>query len=161
MKVLLQRVERARVSVAGREVGAVGRGLLALVCALRGDTPAEARRLAEKVARWRCFADAQGRMNLDVTQVGGALLVVSQFTLAADGRKGHRPSFDRAAEPGAARELVDAFRAALGDLGVPTAAGEFGAEMRVELVNDGPATFLLECAPGPPPERGGRSQVLA
>ena len=147
MKVLLQRVERAGVSVAGREVGAIGRGLLAFVCALRGDTPAEATRLAERVARWRCFADPEGRMNLDVGQVGGAVLVVSQFTLAADGRKGHRPSFDRAAEPGLARALCEAFRIGLEGLGVPTAAGEFGADMRVELVNDGPATFLLERSP--------------
>lgn len=147
MKVLLQRVTRASVRVEEREVGAVGRGLLALVCALRGDSPAEARRLAERVARWRCFSDDQGRMNLDVAQVGGAVLVVSQFTLAADGRKGHRPSFDRAAEPALARELVGVFRAELVALGLPTAEGEFGADMRVELENDGPATFLLECAP--------------
>lgn len=152
MKVLLQRVERASVHVAGREVGAVGRGLLAFVCALRGDTPAEAQLLAERVARWRCFPDADGRMNLDVGQVGGAVLVVSQFTLAADGRKGHRPSFDRAAEPGPARDLCEAFRTALEHLGVPTAAGEFGADMRVELVNDGPATFLLERSPQAVPD---------
>lgn len=149
MKVLLQRVERAFVRVGGREVGAVGRGLLALVCVLRGDTADEARRLAERVARWRCFADAQGRMNLDVTQVAGAVLVVSQFTLAADGRKGHRPSFDRAAEPSLARELCEAFRAELEAQAVPTAAGEFGADMQVEIWNDGPATFLLECGAAP------------
>jgi D-tyrosyl-tRNA(Tyr) deacylase len=83
-------------------------------------------------------------MNLDVGQVGGAVLVVSQFTLAADGRKGNRPSFDRAADPDSARTLCAVFRSALEELGVPTAAGEFGADMRVELVNDGPATFLLE-----------------
>lgn len=152
MKVLLQRVERAAVQVEEREVGAVGRGLLAFVCALRGDSAREARRLAERVARWRCFADEGGRMNLDVTQVGGAVLVVSQFTLAADGRKGHRPSFDRAAEPTLARELCETFRTELEALGVSTAAGEFGAQMRVELVNDGPATFLLECAPAPVPD---------
>jgi len=151
VRVLLQRVARAAVRVDGREVGAVGRGLLALVCALKGDTPLEARRLAEKVARWRCFADGEGRMNLDVGQVGGAVLVVSQFTLAADGTKGHRPSFDRAAEPPLARALCDAFRAELEALGLPTAGGEFGAEMQVELVNDGPATFLLERAPAAPP----------
>ncbi len=152
MKVLLQRVERASVRVDGREVGAVGRGLLAFVCALRGDSSAEARRLAERVARWRCFADERGRMNLDVGQVGGAVLVVSQFTLSADGTKGHRPSFDRAAEPALARALCEAFRGELEALGVPTAAGEFGADMRVELVNDGPATFLLERAPAAAPD---------
>jgi D-tyrosyl-tRNA(Tyr) deacylase len=152
VKVLLQRVERASVSVDGREVGVVGRGLLAFVCALRGDTPVQARLLAERVARWRCFADAQGRMNLDVGQVGGAVLVVSQFTLAADGRKGNRPSFDRAADPDSARALCEVFRSALVELGVPTAAGEFGADMRVELVNDGPATFLLERSADPLPD---------
>lgn len=149
MRVLLQRVTRAAVRVEGREVGAIGKGLLALVCALKGDTTEEARSLAQKVARWRCFGDAEGRMNLDLAQVGGAVLVVSQFTLAADGTKGHRPSFDRAAEPELARGLVQAFRAELEALGLATAGGEFGAEMQVELVNDGPATFLLERRPGP------------
>jgi D-tyrosyl-tRNA(Tyr) deacylase len=150
VRVLLQRVARAAVHVDGREVGAVGRGLLALVCALKGDTPDEARQLAAKVARWRCFGDAEGRMNLDVTQVGGAVLVVSQFTLAADGSRGNRPSFDRAAEPAVASALVEAFRDELGALGVPTASGLFGARMQVELQNDGPATFLLERAPNLP-----------
>lgn len=149
MKVLLQRVSRASVRVDGREVGAVGRGLLAFVCVLRGDGPAEAVRLAERVARWRCFADGQGRMNLDVAGVGGAVLVVSQFTLSADGRKGHRPSFDRAAEPALARALCERFRSELEAQGLPTAAGEFGADMQVEIHNDGPASFLLECAPAP------------
>jgi D-tyrosyl-tRNA(Tyr) deacylase len=149
VKVFLQRVSRACVRVDGREVGAVGRGLLAFVCVLRGDSPSEAVRLAERVARWRCFPDAQGRMNLDVAQAGGAVLVVSQFTLAADGRKGHRPSFDRAAEPAQARELCERFRTGLEALGLPTAGGEFGAQMQVEIHNDGPASFLLECAPQP------------
>ncbi|HVS19755.1 MAG TPA: D-aminoacyl-tRNA deacylase [Planctomycetota bacterium] len=151
MRVLLQRVMRAAVHVEGREVGAVGHGLLALVCALKGDTADEARQLAAKVARWRCFGDAEGRMNLDVTQVGGAVLVVSQFTLAADGTRGHRPSFDRAAEPVVASALVETFRAELEALGVPTASGQFGARMQVELLNDGPATFLLERAPSAAP----------
>jgi D-aminoacyl-tRNA deacylase len=150
VKVVLQRVRRASVRVDDREVAAIGRGLLVLLCVLRGDGPDQARRLAERVALWRCFPDESGRMNLDVGAVEGALLVVSQFTLAADGRKGRRPSFDAAAEPALAEELYETFFATLAQRGLPTARGVFGADMQVELVNDGPVTFALDEPPPAP-----------
>lgn len=148
MRALLQRVDRARVTVAGEEVGAIGRGLLVFLAACRGDGLRQARRLAARVASYRVFPDAAGRTNLDLRQVGGAALVVSQFTLAADTRKGTRPSFSTALEPEAARELLGVFCGELRGLGVPVAEGRFGAEMVVELVNHGPATYLLEVPPG-------------
>lgn len=158
MKVLVQRVARARVEVDGETVGAIGPGLLVLVCALRGDGEREARVLAERVARYRIFPDAEERMNLSALDLSLEALVVSQFTLAADGRKGRRPSFDLAAPPEEARALCDVFADALRALGLRTATGRFGARMRVELVNEGPATFALE---EPPPPREPRAQVVA
>jgi D-tyrosyl-tRNA(Tyr) deacylase len=144
---LIQRVSRAAVAVDGVEVGAVGAGLLALVAVERGDGEAEAERLAERVAAYRVFADGQGRMNLSLKDVGGELLAVPQFTLAADTDAGLRPSFSGAAEPAEGRRLFDRFvlRAAK-EVAVKT--GRFGAHMQVSLVNDGPVTFWLR-ARGP------------
>jgi len=161
MKVLIQRVASARVLVDGAVVGEIDRGLLAFVCALRGDGPREAERLAERVARFRVFQDDTGRMNLSALDLGLGILVVSQFTLAADGRKGRRPSFDLAAPPEIAEGLVAGFRGALERLGTRTQAGRFGAAMRVELVNEGPATFLLDEPPEAPLPGPVSSQVVA
>ena len=162
MRAVVQRVARAEVRVGGERVASIGRGLVILLGVLRGDDEACARRFAERLARWRCFPDADGRMNRDVLEAGGSALVVSQVTLAADGRKGRRPSLDAAAEPERARELYEGFVRALEALGVPCATGIFRAAMEVELVNDGPVTFHLEERPerpagGPPPS----PQVLA
>lgn len=147
MKAVLQRVTRAEVRVDGSVVGRIERGLVVLLGVMRGDDAACARRFAERLARWRCFADEGGKMNRSLLESGGAALVVSQVTLAADGSKGRRPSLDGAAEPGAARDLYGEFVRALGALGVPCATGVFRAEMEVELVNDGPVTFALEERP--------------
>lgn len=147
MKILLQRVQQASVTVDGEVVGSIGRGLLAFVGTTRGDTEAIATRLAERVAGYRVFPDADGRTNCSVRDVGGSVLVVSQFTLYANTRKGARPSFTRAGPPDEAARLVELVRTHLEHLGVPTAAGVFGAEMQVALVNDGPFTILLEKAP--------------
>lgn len=153
MKVVLQRVSRACVRVEGEVVGEIGRGALLLVGIEKGDREAEVEALAERIALLRFFQDESGRMNRSLAEVGGAALVVSQFTLCADLRKGRRPSFDGAEEPGRAREQVERFRLALEARGIPTQSGRFGAEMAVELVNDGPVTFVLEprAPAGPPP----------
>lgn len=144
MKAVLQRVTRAEVRVEGRVVGSIGRGVVVLLGVMRGDRPETARRFAERVAGFRYFPDDQGRMNRSILEVGGAALVVSQVTLAADGRKGRRPSLDAAAAPEEARDLYEAFVEALRGLGVPCETGVFRALMEVELVNDGPITFALE-----------------
>ncbi|ERS10148.1 D-aminoacyl-tRNA deacylase [Alloalcanivorax xenomutans] len=144
MKVLLQRVREARVEVAGEEIGRIGRGLLVFVGVERGDASDTARRLAERLAGYRVFADEQGKMNLDVRDVAGEVLAVSQFTLAADTRKGRRPGFSGAAEPGQGLRLYQEFVDALTAHQVPVATGRFGADMQVHLINDGPVTFLLE-----------------
>lgn len=144
MKVLVQRVREARVEVAGDTLGAIGQGLLLLVGIERDDQPAKVQRMAKKVTGYRLFSDAQGKMNLDVGDIGGAVLVVSQFTLAADTRQGRRPGFSAAADPNTGRRLFEMFVAALADHGLPVATGRFGADMQVHLVNDGPVTFLLE-----------------
>ncbi|ARB44496.1 D-aminoacyl-tRNA deacylase [Alloalcanivorax xenomutans] len=144
MKVLLQRVREARVEVAGEEIGRIGRGLLVFVGVERGDASDTARRLAERLAGYRVFADEQGKMNLDVRDVAGEVLAVSQFTLAADTRKGRRPGFSGAAEPGQGLRLYQEFVDALTVHQVPVATGRFGADMQVHLINDGPVTFLLE-----------------
>ena len=152
MKVVLQRVSRACVRVDGEIVGEIGRGALLLVGIEKGDRDAEVEALAERVALLRFFQDETGRMNRSLAEVDGAALVVSQFTLCADLRKGRRPSFDGAEEPGRARELVERFRLALEARGIPTQSGRFGAEMAVELVTDGPVTFVLEPrGPAAPP----------
>lgn len=144
MKVLLQRVREARVEVAGEEIGRIGRGLLVFVGVERSDASDTARRLAERLAGYRVFADEQGKMNLDVRDVAGEVLAVSQFTLAADTRKGRRPGFSGAAEPGQGLRLYQEFVDALTAHQVPVATGRFGADMQVHLINDGPVTFLLE-----------------
>lgn len=149
MKAVLQRVAYARVRVAGEVVGEVGPGLLVLLGVMEGDGESNLAELVDRVAGYRIFPDEAGRMNrslLDRRAAGepAGVLVVSQFTLAADGRKGRRPSFDRAAKPELAEPLYEAFCTALRDLGLEVAQGRFGAEMEVELLNHGPATFLLE-----------------
>jgi D-aminoacyl-tRNA deacylase len=144
MRVVLQRVSEASVQVDGYTLGSIGHGFLALVGVGRPDGPAQARSLAVKTATLRVFEDAQGKSNLSLLDVEGAVLVVSQFTLFADCRKGRRPSFTDAADPGPAEALVELYRAELEGMGVPTATGEFGAHMRVDLVNDGPFTVLLD-----------------
>jgi D-tyrosyl-tRNA(Tyr) deacylase len=146
VRVVLQRVARASVSVDGERVASIGVGFLLLVGVGHDDGPAEAERLAEKVSALRVFADDAGKMNRAIADVGGEALVVSQFTLYADVRKGRRPSWTDAAEPGKAAELVDAFAAALQRQGLPVATGVFGADMQVELLNDGPVTLVLDTA---------------
>lgn len=144
---LLQRVNHARVMVEGEVVGEIGRGLLALIAVQRGDREPQARRLAERLLAYRVFEDDDGRMNLDVTQVGGGLLLVPQFTLAADTARGNRASFSRAADPARGRVLFDACVAAARERWGNVATGRFGANMDVELLNRGPVTFWLEVPP--------------
>ena len=144
MRIVIQRVLNASVSVDGKPLSSIGRGLLILLGVGPGDGPAEADGLAEKCAQLRIFEDADGKTNLSVQDIGGEALVVSQFTLYADARKGRRPSFTGAAAPEIAEPLVRHFIERLGALGVPTSAGSFGARMQVELTNDGPFTILLE-----------------
>lgn len=144
MRTVLQRVTRARVQIDGRTVGAIGRGLLALVGVERGDAAADLAFTAAKIHDLRLFDDESGRMNLSVADVGGAVLVVSQFTLLADCRRGRRPSFDAAAPPEEARASYHDLLHRIGELGLVVEAGEFQAMMQVELVNDGPVTILLD-----------------
>lgn len=144
MIALLQRVRSAGVSVDGEEIGAIGAGLLILVCAVRGDTEEKARALASRVLRYRIFEDDAGKMNRSVTDVGGGILVVSQFTLAADTRSGNRPSFSPAADPETGRRLYELFARECAAGGLDVATGRFGAHMAVRLVNDGPVTIWLE-----------------
>jgi len=144
---LLQRVTRASVTVAGERIAAIGPGLLVLVGVERGDGEAQALRLAERLLGYRVFPDDRGRMNASVADVGGAVLLVPQFTLAADTRKGMRPGFSDAADPGRGEALFEVLATAVADGGVPTERGRFGAEMQVELVNDGPVTFRLQVPP--------------
>lgn len=143
MIALIQRVTEARVVVAGEVVGSIDRGLLALVAVEPDDTEARAGRLLERVLGYRVFPDAEGRMNLSVTDVGGGLLLVSQFTLAADTRKGMRPSFSSAASPDEGRRLFDHLVQRARAAHPVVATGRFGADMQVSLVNDGPVTFWL------------------
>jgi D-tyrosyl-tRNA(Tyr) deacylase len=141
---LIQRVSRARVTVGDRVVGAIGRGILALVGVRRGDDARSAERLLERMLTYRIFPDAEGRMNLSLRDIGGGLLLVPQFTLAADTRKGTRAGFSTAAPPEEARRLFEHL-VALARIAHPQVeTGEFGADMQVELVNDGPVTFWLE-----------------
>jgi D-tyrosyl-tRNA(Tyr) deacylase len=144
---LLQRVSRADVTVAGREVGRIGPGLLVLVCAERGDGETGADRLLERLLGYRVFSDEEGRMNRSVQDVGGGLLLVPQFTLAADTHKGSRPSFTPAAPPDLGRRLFDYLLRRARERHDPVASGEFGAHMHVSLVNDGPVTFWLQVPP--------------
>ena len=144
MRAVLQRVTRARVTIGGEVAGAIERGLLVLLGVAPADTPDDARRLADKVVGLRIFADAEGKMNLSVAEVGGAVLVVSQFTLHGDCRKGRRPSFVDAAPPEVAVPLYETFVEAVRAQGVPVRTGRFGAMMQVELVNDGPVTLIVD-----------------
>lgn len=144
MRCLIQRVSRASVTVGGEKIGSIGSGLLVLVCAMQGDDLVRVKKAAAKVVAMRIFRDDQGRMNRSLLDVGGGALVVSQFTLAADTSRGNRPGFSQAAEPEEGRVFYEAFADALGDLGVDVARGEFGADMAVELVNDGPVTIWLD-----------------
>ena len=154
MKVVAQRVSRAFVTVDGETVASIGRGLLLLVGAAEGDGEEEALRLAVKCAELRVFSDAEGKFNLSLLDVNGEALVVSQFTLLADTRRGRRPSFVGAAPPEVAQPLVEAFAAAMREAGVPTQTGRFGAKMTVELVNEGPVTIVLDSADFERPRRG-------
>lgn len=147
MIALLQRVSRAEVRVDGDRVGAIGPGLLVLAAMQRGDGEAQARRLAERLAAYRVFPDGNGRMNLDVNQAGGGILLVPQFTLAADTGKGNRPSLGRAAEPAVGQALFETLVAEVRSRCSQVATGRFGADMDVELVNRGPVTFWLEVPP--------------
>ena len=144
MKALLQRVSEASVSVDGAGVGAINGGLLVLLGLDRGDTIETGQRMLDKLLAYRVFADAEGRMNRNVVEAGGGVLLVSQFTLSADTRKGLRPSFTSALEPALAEPLFTEIYEALQERHQPVAAGVFGADMQVALVNDGPVTFLLE-----------------
>lgn len=144
MRAIVQRVSRASVSVEGQVVGAVGRGVVVLVGVTHGDTEEQAEWLARKVAGLRIFEDDAGKMNAGLLDVEGAALVISQFTLYADARKGRRPSFSNAAGPEMAEPLVERFVQALRERGVPVETGVFGAHMLVEIHNDGPVTIPLE-----------------
>ncbi len=144
MRVVLQRVSRGRVSVDGRTVAEIGQGMVILLGVGPQDGEEQAAFLVDKLANLRIFEDEQGKINLSLLDVGGAAIVVSQFTLYADTRKGRRPSFTDAAPPEIARLLVDRFAALLRARGVPTQQGEFGAHMLVEIANDGPVTIMLE-----------------
>lgn len=144
MRVVVQRVSRASVEVEGKVTGEIASGLLVLVAASKSDTPADADFLATKLAGLRIFADSEGKMNLSVTETGGSLLVVSQFTLYGDCRKGRRPGFDRAAPTEQARALYEYFVTAAKRTGVPVQTGVFQADMAVSLTNDGPVTLILE-----------------
>ena len=144
MRALVQRVTQARVRVDGEVIGEIGPGLCVLVGVTHDDDADVAAKLAEKVRQLRVFDDGTGTMNLSLATTGGAALVVSQFTLYGDTRRGRRPSWGAAAPPAQAAPLVDAFTAALEAAGTPVATGRFGADMAVELVNDGPVTLLVE-----------------
>ncbi len=144
---LLQRVSEASVEVDGEQVAAIDRGLLVLIGVERGDGPDQVTRLAERLLAFRVFEDDAGRMNLNVCEAGGALLLVPQFTLAADTAKGNRPGFSRAAEPAQGQALFAELVEAVSNAGVPVSAGVFGATMRVGLCNEGPATFWLQATP--------------
>jgi D-tyrosyl-tRNA(Tyr) deacylase len=144
MRAVLQRVSRASVTVGGEVVGQIGRGLVVLLGVEQGDTEADAHQLADKSIQLRIFDDAEGKMNRSLADAGGAMLVVSQFTLLGDCRKGRRPSFVDAAPPELAEKLYETFVAAVGVQGIPVATGKFRAMMEVELVNDGPVTLLLD-----------------
>ena len=143
MRAVLQRVSRASVTVDGTVTGEIGAGLLILICAMEGDTTAQADQLAAKIAKLRIFKDDQGKMNLSIRDIGGAALIVSQFTLAADLR-GNRPGFSTAAKPEEGKRLYEYFTAKVQAEGIPTANGIFGADMDVSLNNDGPVTIWME-----------------
>ncbi|HYQ72871.1 MAG TPA: D-aminoacyl-tRNA deacylase [Gammaproteobacteria bacterium] len=147
MIILLQRVLRAQVDIDGECIAGIGQGLLAMLGVCRGDGEQQAERLLERLLGYRVFPDAEGKMNLGLSQTGGGLLLVPQFTLAADTRSGMRPSFTPAADPGSGQRLFDYFVRRARELHRIVACGRFGADMQVSLVNDGPVTFWLEVIP--------------
>ena len=144
MRAVIQRVSEASVEIDGATVGSIGQGLLILLGVCHGDTIAEAKWLAGKCVNLRIFADDEGKSNLSALDVGGEVLVVSQFTLYGDARKGRRPSFVKAAPPEVSEPLYDAFAAFVREAGLRTATGRFGAMMSVSLINDGPVTIIVE-----------------
>jgi D-tyrosyl-tRNA(Tyr) deacylase len=144
MRAVVQRVNEASVTVEGEIVGSIGAGLCVFVGVTHGDTPAEAEKLADRLAKLRIFADQAGKMNRSVIDVGGAALVVSQFTLYGDTRKGNRPGYTGAARPDQAEPLVELVAAGLGARGIEVATGRFGADMDVRLLNQGPVTLILD-----------------
>ncbi len=141
---VIQRVSSSRVSVGGETVGEIGAGLNILLGVVKGDDESDIAKLAGKIANLRIFADECGKMNLSLLDIGGGALVISQFTLAGNVKKGRRPSFDAGETPQVAKELYEKFAAALSDMGIPTQTGRFGAMMAVEIHNDGPVTFILD-----------------
>ncbi|MGQ9630694.1 MAG: D-aminoacyl-tRNA deacylase [bacterium] len=144
MRAVVQRVRRSSVKVNGRTIGEIGRGLTVLVGVGRDDTEEDAQYLAEKIANLRIFEDSQGKMNLSLKEIGGSVLIVSQFTLYGDCRKGRRPSFDGAMPPGESRKLYEEFVREMRDSGLNVATGEFREVMEVEIINDGPVTLILD-----------------
>ena len=148
MRIILQRVKQAGVETTGEVVGEIGQGLLVLLGAGKEDADSDVEYLVEKVLGLRIFEDGVGKMNLSVTDIGGEVLVVSQFTLYGDCRKGRRPSFDKAATPELAEELYEKFVQRIRDFGVPVQTGKFGAMMDVQLVNSGPVTIMLDSKKG-------------
>lgn len=144
MRALIQRVSAAQVDVAGETVGKIGPGLLILICAMAGDDDTTGQALAAKISKLRIFKDGEGRMNRSVLDMGGAALVVSQFTLAADTKRGNRPGFSSAAPPAEGEKLYEAFAGHLRDLGLAVEQGRFGADMAVSLTNDGPVTIWID-----------------
>ena len=144
MRALIQRVSSASVAVEGEVIGAIDHGMLILICAMEGDDAAKGKALAAKISKLRIFKDDDGKMNRSLADVGGAALIVSQFTLSADTSRGNRPGFSAAAKPDQGKALYESFVADMGDLGISTATGEFGADMAVSLINDGPVTIWMD-----------------
>jgi len=148
MKAVLQRVSSAKVEIDGRVTGEIGKGLLVLLCAVKGDTDQDLEALVKKLPELRIFGDDQGKMNLSVRDVRGEVLVVSQFTLAASTRRGNRPSFEQALEPGPAKRMYDLFVQRLRGAGLTVRTGEFAARMNVSLTNEGPVTVMIDSRDG-------------
>lgn len=144
MRALIQRVSEARVDISEATVGEIGPGVLILICAMQGDTEAQADKLAAKIAKLRIFKDDEGRMNKSLKDIGGSALVVSQFTLAADTSRGNRPGFSTAAAPAEGEKLYEYFAAQMAAQDVPVATGRFGADMQVHFINDGPVTIWMD-----------------
>lgn len=146
MRALIQRVTSARVDISGATIGEIGHGALILICAMQGDTEAEADKIAAKIAKLRIFKDDDGKMNRSLLDIAGSALVVSQFTLSADTKRGNRPGFSYAAKPDEGERLYEYFAGQMQAQGVPVATGRFGADMQVHLVNDGPVTIWMDSA---------------
>jgi D-tyrosyl-tRNA(Tyr) deacylase len=144
VRALIQRVSEAHVDISEATVGEIGPGVLILICAMQGDTEAQADKLAAKIAKLRIFKDDEGRMNKSLKDIGGSALVVSQFTLAADTSRGNRPGFSTAAAPTEGEKLYEYFTAQMAAQDVPVATGRFGADMQVHLINDGPVTIWMD-----------------